>query len=215
MNVWHPKPGGISVYYRSETNGGGLTFGREYVDQCQKLFPGRVFQRCFEWCSGAGFIGFSLMDFGICQNLFFTDVYRPAIECIETTIDNNPNLKDKVKGRVCGMIQSIPEQLKFDLVVSNPPHFNNGPIDFHGNRINVDHDWAVHKEFFLNISRYLAPGAEILLQENQCGSQQMDKTWQPWIEQGGLEVIGCYASDNWYQKDEHTSIYYLHARLKN
>ena len=53
---------------------------------------------------------------------------------------------------------------KFDLVVGNPPYYNDDtPVDDLQYRLSIDKDWNIHKEFFDNITKYLMPGADLLL----------------------------------------------------
>ena len=62
----------IVVYYQSELDGGGRGFGQTYVPIVQKIW-GNVDTAC-EFCAGPGFIGFSLLAHGLCDNLFLADV---------------------------------------------------------------------------------------------------------------------------------------------
>jgi hypothetical protein len=66
----------LSVFYHSWMDGGGTWFGQEYVDVIRDRYPGRVFERCYEWCSGPGYIGFNILDHGLCGSLF------PVICCL-------------------------------------------------------------------------------------------------------------------------------------
>ena len=69
-------------------------------------------------------------------------------------------------------LTSLPSNIRFDLIVSNPPHFPGllgnqlGDIpQNHRRRITVDHEWKTHKDFFANVANNLAEDGVILLQE--------------------------------------------------
>jgi hypothetical protein len=46
----------IEVFYKIELDGGGTTFGQDYLPVIKDCYPDRVFNRAYEWCSGPGFI---------------------------------------------------------------------------------------------------------------------------------------------------------------
>jgi methylase of polypeptide subunit release factors len=200
------------VQYDSWMDGGGTWFGQEYVEVIDKLYPNRVFKRCFEWCSGPGFIGFNILDHGLCSSLCMSDIYGPAIDRANETIKMH-NLTNVVAYNV-GLISALPKHERFDLVVSNPPHFLTCPGDDNYQRIAVDQNWTAHQEFFAHIGQYLLPNAVILLQENQAGSLKRAQEFESLIDAGGLEITGVFNSPNHYIQDQHTQIYYIKIRKK-
>ena len=111
---------GIKVYYSEELDGGGASFGQDYLDFISKNFPPQ--QRIFEWCSGPGFIGFSLLAKGLCDTLCLADVNPLAVEACQKTIRLN-RLEEKAKVYLSDNLKDIPLFEKWDLVVANPPHF--------------------------------------------------------------------------------------------
>ena len=202
----------LRVFYHSWMDGGGTWFGQEYVDIIRERYSGRVFERCYEWCSGPGYIGFNILDHGLCGSLCVSDVYQPAIQAIHETIKNNK--LHNVSAYATGTVSQLPENEKFDLVVANPPHFLSCPGDENYQRIAVDQNWAAHQEFFANIGQHLLPNGVILLQENQSGSMNREQDFEPFIDAAGLQITAVVDSPKYYTLDHHTRIYYIEIRPK-
>lgn len=162
---------GMKIEWVRGLDGGGPT---QYTDFLNYLKVGkRKYTHCLEWCAGLGAIGYSILDAGICDQLSLLDLYEPAQEWAITNAHNN-NIT--VNFYLTDTINKIPQGTKFDLVVANPPHC----VDIKHilgascasetdrdtiTRLTLDQDWAIHKEFFSNISKYLVPGADIILSE--------------------------------------------------
>ena len=202
----------LRVFYHSWMDGGGTWFGQEYVDIIRERYSGRVFERCYEWCSGPGYIGLNILDHGLCGSLCVSDVYQPAIQAIHETIKNNK--LHNVSAYATGTVSQLPENEKFDLVVANPPHFLSCPGDENYQRIAVDQNWAAHQEFFANIRQHLLPNGVILLQENQSGSMNREQDFAPFIDAAGLQITAVVDSPKYYTPDHHTRIYYIEIRPK-
>ena len=202
----------LRVFYHSWMDGGGTWFGQEYVDIIRDRYPGRVFERCYEWCSGPAYIGFNILDHGLCGSLCVSDVYQPAIQAVHETMKNNK--LHNVSAYATGTVSQLPKNEKFDLVVANPPHFLSCPGDENYQRIAVDQNWTAHQEFFENIGRHLLPDGIILLQENQSGSMNREQDFAPFIDTAGLQITAVVNSPKYYTPDHHTRIYYIEIRLK-
>lgn len=71
MEVLKECYGSIDVYFKQNLRGGGDIFGQDYLRIVKQL--GKV-NRLFEWCSGPGFIGFSLLANGMCDSLCLADI---------------------------------------------------------------------------------------------------------------------------------------------
>lgn len=203
----------MHVFYLDEYNGGGTTTGTEYVKLIKERYSNRVFQKCYEWCSGPGFIGFDILSNKLCNQLCLSDIHDPALVCAEeTALYPQNNCKDNVSIYLLKDLSLLPAHEQFDLIVSNPPHANG----FHdeqtwfsnNNRISSDINWQAHKNFFANIKQHLLPDGIILLQENHAGSQVDD--FLPFIEQAGLKLNDVFLSKDWYiENDPVHQIYYL------
>ena len=200
------------VFYDSWMDGGGTWFGQEYVDIIKQRYP-QQFERCYEWCSGPGYIGFSLLDYGVCRSLCVSDIYDSAInKAVAETIKQNK--LTNVGAYATGHVASLPEHEKFDLVVANPPHFLECPGDDNYQRIAVDADWAAHQEFFANIGQHLLPGGVILLQENQAGSLLREAEFEQYVNAAGLQITDVFNSPAYYTPNHYTQIYYIEIRQK-
>jgi methylase of polypeptide subunit release factors len=205
-------PRNLVVYYTQEMDGGGMDFGQEYVTVIQQRWPGRVFARCYEWCSGPGFIGYALLDYGVCQTVCFSDLYDPAVEMARWTsrLPIN-NCESQVTAYLFRDLALMPDHEQFDLVVANPPHNPAGDRETltrqHNTRIEQDPEWAGHQNFFCNIKQHLTADGVILLQLNAVGSDP--ETFRPWIESAGLRIVDTFASPSYNLDNEFTKIYYL------
>lgn len=206
------KIGDISVYCDGHLNGGGSGYGQEIAYVLKFYYPDRVFDSCLEWCCGAGFIGFKILQSGISRNLYLSDVYRPAIIACDTTISHLP---DSYKTRTIktlhtGDIAEFDPDLQFDLIVSNPPHWDwtIKPFReaFNDHRICADNGWKIHENFFLHIKKHLSPDGVILLQENASASGP--DTFRHMIESNGLKIHRCFQTtanrDYWYLEIHHS-----------
>lgn len=202
----------LNVFYHSWMDGGGTWFGQEYADIIRERYPNREFERCYEWCSGPGYIGFNLLDHELCKGLCLSDIYQPAIDAVNETI--KANRLTTVAGYATSTVAGLPDHEMFDLVVANPPHFLECPGDDNYQRIAVDQDWAAHQEFFENIGKHLLPGGIILLQENQAGSLNREQDFEPFIAAAGLEITAVIDSPQHYTPNHYTQIYYIEIRQK-
>ena len=209
----------IRILYEQELDGGGTSFGQEYIRVIQDRYPNQTFNRCYEWCSGPGFIGYALLDHNICNHICLSDIYPPAIEYANLTAKEN-NVTDVVTTYLIDDIALLPEEEKFDLIVANPPHYQSisnlaGYVDQHQHRKAVDKDWQAHKNFFEHIADHLTPNGIILLQENRDGSSI--ESFRSFINDAGLEVTGEFNSTNWFYdltSDLKLQIYYIEIKRK-
>lgn len=202
----------IRVHHDSNMDGGGTWFGVEYSDIMRSRYQ-RGFSRCLEWCSGPGFIGFDLLDHGICTELVLMDRYAPAIEISipATVADNHLESARAYLGHSLG---ALPDHERFDLVVANPPHYLECPGDANYQRLAVDPDWQAHQDFFKHIGQHLDPNGVILLQENQAGSIRREQEWRHIIEKNGLRISAVFDSPHFYnQPGPWCQIYYIEIVL--
>ena len=200
----------FKVFYNNMLEGGGNSVGQRYPLILKLLYPDRIFDSCLEWCSGHGVIGFRLLADGICKNLHFLEMYQPAVNACKKTIANMPTrFANRVSMYETSTLTSLPSDIRFDLIVSNPPHF---PLQLgdqlfdipktHHHRITVDKEWNTHKDFFANAAKYLADDGVILLQE----IYHIDE-FSEMIDQGGLKIKNMFAEKNyplpWYLELTH------------
>jgi len=208
------KTNDITVYYHPSLDGGGTDFGRRYVPVLKNIYKNKKFNSCFEWCSGPGFIGFDILSSGVCDQLYLADIYGPAMDAVSQTIDGLPaHYQNKVHRAKIKGIKDLPKDWKFDLVVSNPPHWNPPAIKtmitelrWCPDRIGDDLGWQIHKEFFDNIGPHLNDDAVILLQEQSYASGP--EMFKSMIEDAGLTITECY----WEPTND--AFYYLEVKKK-
>jgi spermidine synthase len=178
----HVRYAGIGISYREELDGGGTEFGQDFIS----FFAARGMpkqKRLFEWCSGPGFISFSLLGHGFCETLCVADINPAAVASCRRTVEVN-GLGDRVSVYQSDNLKNIPRTEKWDLVVSNPPHF----VDqYEGDLRAHDPDWRIHREFFETIGQFLSPGGVVVLQENNRGSTV--ETFRQMIEECGLKIV--------------------------
>jgi len=202
--------GGIRVYYEPEL-GGGNGFGRMFVPVLKRLGLGGT---CYEPFSGPAFIGFSLLGSGICDELVVSDVNPRAIECVKLTIELN-GLGDRVKYYVSNLLEDIPRDLRFDLVVANPPHYKDessfrryvGGYDDIDILKGVDRDFALHRAFYHGIGDHLKSGGSVVFVESSYGSSPQD--FATMITESGLRFRGAI------KPSPDDSIYALKGMAKN
>jgi SAM-dependent methyltransferase len=174
--------GNIRVHYKRYLDGGGSTFGQDYIPFLyDRGMPRQT--RVFEWCAGPAFIGFSLLGFGLCDTLCLADINPAALRACQRTIAEN-QLADRVSLYRSDNLDAIPDTERWDLVVGNPPHFNGRQIG--ENRFD-DGGWRIHQRFFQSVGRFLKPGGAILIQENNHGSTA--DTFRSMIEDAGFSII--------------------------
>lgn len=192
----------IKVYYLETLDGGGMYFVNDYIGAVRKMF-GKVDRLC-EFASGPGFIGFSLLANGLCKQLSLIDVNPLAIECCLQTIRAN-GLEKVVKTYVSDGFAKIPKKGKWDLVVSNPPHFS-GTLKMHDrDMIKIDPGWTIHQKFYKGVSGHLANGGSVLFVENYKGSNP--QMWIRMIEKEGLFIVKTF--------NQSRSLFYLLRNLQS
>jgi SAM-dependent methyltransferase len=173
--------GGIRVSFKTHLDGGGSSFGQDFIPFLRDRGMPRV-PRAFEWCAGPGFIGFSLLGHGLCESLCVADVNPEAVAACRRTVALN-GLGGQVSVYHSDNLAGIPPAEQWDLVVSNPPHFDETTQDLRSS----DSGWHIHRCFFDAVGRFLKPGGVIVLQENNAGSTLDD--FRPLIEQACLSIV--------------------------
>lgn len=173
--------GGIRVHYKDCLDGGGTSFGQEFIPFFQRrAIPKQT--RVFEWCAGPAFIGFSMLGHGLCETLCLADVNATAVAACRRTIADN-RLNGRVSVYRSNNLSAIPAGEQWDVIVGNPPHFDN-PITHLRDH---DRDWRVHRQFFGAVGQFLRKGGVIILQENNTGSTA--ETFHEMVEAAGLAII--------------------------
>jgi SAM-dependent methyltransferase len=173
--------GGIAVSFKTHLDGGGSSFGQDFIPFLRERGMPRL-GRVFEWCAGPGFIGFSLLGHGLCDSLCLADINPEAVAACERTVARN-RLGGRVSVYRSDNLSGIPSTERWDLVVSNPPHFDEASGDLRS----ADGGWRIHRGFFASVGRFLKPGGLVLLQENNAGSTAED--FRPLVEEAGMSIL--------------------------
>ena len=177
----------IAVSYLPELDGGGMTFGQQYLDVIRQKV-GRV-GHVFEYCAGPGFIGFSLLANGLCERLTLADVNPAAVKAVQATIREN-HLEDRVTVYQSDCLDDIPATERWDLVVSNPPHWDGDEQSYKESIRLVDPGWAIHKRFYRDVRKFLNPNASIIFQESSHATKRAD--FEPMIRENNLDLVEVF-----------------------
>ncbi len=151
--------GRIDVGDRLLHDGGGTGHAAVFVDYIRKRFPGRAFAHALEWCSGPGYIGYALLDAGVCARLSLSDINPDAIDFARHTAERN-GLRDRVSCHVGDNLEAIDPGMRFDLVVGNPP-WSYTTNDLHNALIANDPGWQIHRRFYSSVGAFVAPGGVV------------------------------------------------------
>lgn len=184
---------GVQVFHRADLNGAGTVVGEDYLRVLHLLGVSNV-NRCFELCSGPGYIGYNLLANAVCSKLTLADINPWAVECLQYTREFN-KLGDLVNIYQSDVLNSIPTTESWDLVVGNPPHFNtqaDGSVRELRVHTNIDIiandlDWKLHKQFYGNVKKYMKKDGLIVMMENGNGSTV--DVFLPMIKEGGGKFV--------------------------
>ena len=160
-----------------------------------KAIGNKRYKNAFEWCAGHGEIGFELITAGLCETLSFSDIHPGSEEwCLKNA--TSLGLADNVRAYTTPTISKIPTSEKWDLVVGNPPNsLDVDPValaDMIEKGLSKDHiqtfartTWDIglktHRDFFQNISKYLADDADIFI---SCQISQLSLLSEPFAKYG-------------------------------
>jgi methylase of polypeptide subunit release factors len=179
--------GGIDVCFTEDLDGGGGRYGQDYIGFVEAKL-GRQ-ERTFEWCAGPGFIGFSLLGHGLTQTLCLADLNPAAVDACKETIRRN-GLEGRVAVYESDGLDAVPATEMWNLVVGNPPHSGSAEVRPEIKRpstIYQDAGWKIHENFYATVGPHLAPGAQIVIQENLRFSSA--ETFAPMLAANGLQLV--------------------------
>jgi|TARA_B110000902_G_C14087830_1_gene505657 tRNA1(Val) A37 N6-methylase TrmN6 len=192
------------VYTSNKLDGYGYQTAADAVSCINHFSNGRIYNHCLEWCAGPGYLGFGTLSQGLTKNLTLLDIHEPNKIVVEKTIDKN-NLNDNVNFILSDNFKNHNTDVKYDLIIGNPPHFTFSPtygnIDPNEHRKFKDENWNIHKDFFKTVSNHITDDADIILMENTKGSN-LD-TFAKMIESNGLRIENyclsvTYPDNIWY-----------------
>lgn len=204
----------FKIYTSLIFDGYGLLHLEDIVKSFYYLLDYKSCTNGMEWCSGPGYIGFSMLSTNIIKNCVFSDIHKPLSKVVNKSISVN-SLEDRTKFICSNNFNDIPKK-KFDVIFGNPPHFHfpkgwkpdnkEEYVTYQEKRKFQDQDWKIHQDFFNNVSEYLENDGSILLMENVKGSSP--ETFKDMIEKNNLKITKAFKSskwpdDIWYMKINH------------
>lgn len=202
--------GNFCVFYEKNLDGGGTTFGLNALSKPE--ISNRVKEKSdvLDICSGPGFLGYILYKQDKIKNLTLADL-NPQVEPYIHKTNKYNNLKN-VDFILSDCFDSISTDKKFDIIVSNPPHFKTerpgGYRSDNEKLISLDDNMEFHKKFFKQAANYLKPDGKIILIEN-CDGVNEDDIRNMVGNQYGVEYVE-YDSYGWQGKSSfYTIILYL------
>jgi len=185
----------LDILYTPDLDGGGTSIGQDFVNVLRYKYPYRKFDHCLDWCAGPGFIGLSLLINNFCSNLCLVDSNQVALEYARESLINT-HYEKLVTTYNISSIKNLPNEEKFDLIVSNPPHFSSEVYwqeHIHHNlkQIYLDPNWSIHADFFQHIKSHLSNDGVIILQESVWGCNV--NTFDTVLNESGLTVKDHYS----------------------
>jgi len=157
-----------SIYYETYLDGGGSIFG---INAMKSITPHLKKGKVLEMFSGPAFIGFYLKFNGLADELYLSDINIENEECINKTIKEN-DLKN-VKFIHSDIFDSFDENIIFDTIVCNPPHFKTprpwGYVERFEKLISLDEDMHIHKKFFKDVKKFMHNETKLILIEHPDG----------------------------------------------
>ena len=143
----------------------------QYIFEIKKIL--QKFQKpitLMDMCAGQGSIGFSLLNESeIIEHLVSVEIYSKQIEDMKKTIKSNNLPENKIELIESDSLDNVPEGIRVDLVVCNPPHSNKKPKNW-SQLGGGDENWNFHKRFLSKISEHVTEGGLVTLLERSDAS---------------------------------------------
>lgn len=183
---------GIKIKYHPSMEGGGIYRSPMFIEVLSLIAPNRIFNHCLEWCSGPGFIGFSLLGKGLCKRLDLADIWQPSL-----TAANAVQAPCKVDTWHIRNLCDIQPPRMYDLIVANPPWWPGNLLQNQHNRLGSDPELSTLKKFLIDAKNYLTPDGIIVLGEGQTYTGPKDIVNA--LADTGLEMTQVLErSDQWH-----------------
>lgn len=175
------------IFFEQHLDGGGTWFGLDSIKN-QFVFSNINKGKILEMCSGPGFMGFYLNFIGVATELFLIDINQENEYYINETIKYNKLTNTKFINS--NVFESFNENITFDTIVLNPPHFskikNNFNYEKNVMNLNIDVGWQFHKNFFKNVEKFMHQKTKIIIIENYKGISM--KEMQNLINNSNLKI---------------------------
>jgi hypothetical protein len=188
---------GIEINYHPLMECGGIRRAPMFIDTLELIAPGRIFDHGLEWCSGPGFIGFSLLGKGLCKKLDLADIWKPSLLAAKGV-----NAVNNVTTWHIRRLSDIQPPQKYDLIVGNPPWYPGNLL--HKYRLTCDPGLTILKNFLIDAKNYLTPDGLIVLVEGQTHTGPKDILSV--LSGTGLQltqILTCQDDWHWFVGIEH------------
>ena len=183
---------GIKIKYHPSMEGGGIYRSPMFIEVLSLIAPNRIFNHCLEWCSGPGFIGYSLLGKGLCKQLDLADIWQPSLTAAKA-VKAPCNVDTWHIRNLC----DIQPPRMYDLIVANPPWWPGNLLQNQHNRLGADPELAILKKFLKDAKNYLTPNGLIVLVEGQTYTGPKDISNA--LADTGLELTHVLErSDQWH-----------------
>ena len=153
---------------------------------------GRENLRILDLCCGTGIIGLTIFSYLKDKNVShvtLADINIFNIDSVKKTIHRN-NLESLLDNQIeiflSDGLKFIPEEKEFDLIISNPPHYDKENHYKDENPLTAsslglyDPEWKFHKEFYSDCHNFLKDNGEVWFIENSSSVSPEDLL--PFIE---------------------------------
>ena len=201
----HVTKSGFQLVYFENCSAGGETHNDSVIEIILRTGK-KSYQHAHEWCCGHGAHGFEILNRGICQELSLSDKFLPAVVSCEFTAAIN-DVSDKVSVFQIEEFSSLPEHLKIDLLVADPPHYDTScqlsTLNEDALRQVIDCNYQSHQIFFDNASKYLTKDADIYLLEKKGIFKSRLDIFDKMINDANMTICGTYATEFDYSELHH------------
>lgn len=170
----------MKVYHKKHLDGGGRKFMEKFEDFIRTR--GLKADRLMECFAGCAFIGFHLLEKGICSRLSLLDINKEGCRMCSKTVKANGLEGVKIYNSDC--LDSLPATEKYDIIVSNPP---NVPFHRTSNKMGEDPGFEMHRRFYEKAGKHLKEGGHTLFLENAFFTYPI--SFYQMITENGLDFV--------------------------
>jgi len=160
-----------------------------YIDYLLDLCKARKFKKAMDICSGSGCIGLSLLkESDYVDSVSCVEINPRQVQSIKSTIFANGLSSEAASVYCSDGLTNVPGDLKFDLIVGNPPHQNrptSGMFEIQGG----DENWDFHQRFLECADRFLVDEGVICLIENGRPNYSNAELFKKMIEQCAPNLV--------------------------
>jgi hypothetical protein len=176
---------GLVVFDSPAFFGGGTVHAPDFL-RVLIQFGMAPCERLCEFCSGVGYVGYSLLARRYCHTLCCVDLDTPSIEAVKVTAEFN-GISDRVTAYVSDGLGQVPRSERWDIVVCNPPQLLPRVPSDTDTAVTFDPEWRLHRNLYANLKRFMNPRGLAMLMEARYESNA--STFESMIKQGGGRIV--------------------------